>query len=253
MISLSLADAVAVVTGAASGIGRATASVLARADATVALVDRDREGLAETSSQITGAGGRCRSFYFDLIEWDKIPALVTHILAECGHIDILVNSAGISDGGRRLFDIEPDLWERVYTINLRSPFVLMQEVGRHMVARGRGGKIVNISSSSAFRADRFTAPVYASAKAALTHLTRVVAAELGPYDINVNAVVPGVTETPMTKGSPPEIVREGPLANHLQRVSQPEDVANAVLFLCVPESRQVTAQAIHTSAGNIIR
>jgi NAD(P)-dependent dehydrogenase (short-subunit alcohol dehydrogenase family) len=115
--------------------------------------------------------------------------------------------------------------------------------------------MVNISSSSAFRA-RQSLATYGAAKAGLVQLTRSAAADLGPYDINVNAVAPGLTATPMTAeyGDAEKLDREtieGPLANLLHRVSRPEDVAATILFLCLPASRQITGQTIHTSAGAI--
>ncbi len=113
-----------------------------------------------------------------------------------------------------------------------------------------------MSSSSAFRA-RQSIPPYGSSKAALVQLTRSAAADLGPHDINVNAVAPGVTATAMTKGvgdaeALRQMVIEGPLANLFQRVSEPSDVAAAILFLCQPASRQITGQTIHTSAGAVV-
>jgi NAD(P)-dependent dehydrogenase (short-subunit alcohol dehydrogenase family) len=125
-----------------------------------------------------------------------------------------------------------------------------------MIERGGGGRIINLSSSSAFRA-RNSPLAYASSKAALVQLTRSAAAELGPHDINVNAVAPGITATPMTQviGNAEALQRvasSGPLENLFHRVSQPEDVAAVILFLCLPASRQITGQTIHTSAGAVV-
>jgi NAD(P)-dependent dehydrogenase (short-subunit alcohol dehydrogenase family) len=125
-----------------------------------------------------------------------------------------------------------------------------------MIDRGGGGRIVNLSSSSAFRA-RNSPMAYATSKAALVQLTRSAAAELGRYDINVNAIAPGITATGMTQGfgdgaALERIASAGPLENLFHRVSQPEDVAAAVLFLCIPASRQITGQTIHTSAGAVV-
>jgi NAD(P)-dependent dehydrogenase (short-subunit alcohol dehydrogenase family) len=132
----------------------------------------------------------------------------------------------------------------------------MKHVARHMIDRGGGGRIVNLSSSSAFRA-RNSPMAYATSKAALVQLTRSAAAELGRYDINVNAIAPGITATGMTKGfgdaaALERVASAGPLENLFHRVSQPEDVAAAVLFLCIPASRQITGQTIHTSAGAVV-
>jgi NAD(P)-dependent dehydrogenase (short-subunit alcohol dehydrogenase family) len=115
---------------------------------------------------------------------------------------------------------------------------------------------VNLSSSAAFRGIASPA-VYAASKAAICGLTRAAAADLGPYDINVNAVAPGLTKTPMTAGIGDDaafqaVVSSGPMENLLHRPSEAEDVANVILFLCLPESRQITAQVLHTSAGIVL-
>lgn len=252
MIEISLPGQVALVTGAASGIGRATALALARADVATALVDRNTAGLRETAEAIGALGVACQPFAYDLADWRGLPRLVGAVLERFGRIDILVNVAGVSGGQRPMMQVDAEVWDEVYTINLRSPFILMQEVARHVIARGGGGKMVNVSSSSSFRA-AFAPPTYASAKAALNQLTRSAAAELAAHDINVNAVVPGLTNTPIIKGGiDPDKVNAGPLANLFKRISEPEDVAEAILFLCLPQSRQITGQMIHTSAGAVV-
>lgn len=256
MSGSELAGKVGLVTGAASGIGAATAKRLAGHGAAVALLDREPAGLARVVSEIERAGGKATAHRIDLAEIASIPAVVAQVLGAHGCIDFLVNAAGISgDEGEILTQSEAN-WDRVLAIDLKAPFRLIQEVGRHMVERGGGGRIVNVTSSSAHRARRVMAP-YGAAKAGLAQLTRTAAADLGRYDINVNAVAPGVTRTPMTAmiGGEAEfakVIAEGPLANLLGRASQPEDVADAIVYLCLPGSRQITGQTIHTSAGAVV-
>jgi NAD(P)-dependent dehydrogenase (short-subunit alcohol dehydrogenase family) len=210
----------------------------------------------ELAAEARALGRRAHFEEFDLTELERIPTLVERLLLDYGHVDILVNGAAITGqpAPMKFLEVGEETWDIVYTVNLKAPRMLMQEVGRAMVAAGRGGRIVNVTSSGVYRAQSL--PAYSSSKAALAQLTRIAAAELGEHDINVNSVVPGLTRTAMTMekydGDFDRAVREGPTANLLHRVSEPEDVAAAIVFLCLPESRQITAQAIHVSAGAIV-
>lgn len=255
-MSSELSGQVALVTGGASGIGRATVFALLQAGAAVAILDRDEAGTNAVAEQGRQVGGRTLALPVDLADTRQIPTAVAHVLQELGRIDILVNCAGVAGRFQSLLDLEEENWDFVHTVNLKAPLLLMKHVARHMVARGGGGRIVNISSSSAFRA-RNSPVAYASAKAALVQLTRSAAAELGPHNINVNAVAPGITDTGMTRAlgdseTLQRLASSGPLENLFHRVSQPEDVAAAILFLCLPGSRQITGQTIHTSAGAVV-
>jgi NAD(P)-dependent dehydrogenase (short-subunit alcohol dehydrogenase family) len=219
----ALAGLVALVTGAASGIGWATARLLAGLGAVVVALDRDAATLS----------ARCEA--------------VPHT--------VLVNAAGII--GKTVLTTSLEEWQRVLAIDLTAPFLLLQAVGRRMMANRRGGSIVNVGSSSAYRAVSSGA-AYGAAKAGLGSLTRSAAWEFGPHGVNVNLVAPGVTRTPVTEaafGGPDGMaaaVREGPLANLLRRVSEPADVAAVIGFLCLPGARQITGQVVHTSAGAIV-
>jgi NAD(P)-dependent dehydrogenase (short-subunit alcohol dehydrogenase family) len=245
-----LQDQVAIVTGGASGIGAATVKLLNDAGARVAIFDRSFAApIIET--------GDSDLFHvaIDLADASAIAPAVDAVLARWGRIDILVNNAGITGPRAALLDFDPAVWDQVFAVDVKAPFLLIQQVGRHMVARGDGGRIVNVSSSSAYRA-LMSEPAYGSAKAALSQLTRIAAAQLGPHDINVNTVAPGVTATPLVAAALgedlDEHMRSGPLANLLQRISQPEDVAAVIVFLCTQASRQITAQTLHVSAGAIV-
>jgi NAD(P)-dependent dehydrogenase (short-subunit alcohol dehydrogenase family) len=247
---------VAVVTGGASGIGRATAIDLAAKGASVAVLDKEPVGAKATVDQIEGSGGTATFFEVDFSDASAIPAVINNVLGWGQRIDILVNSAGAS-GPASLLEMTEAAWDFMLAVNLKAPVMLMKEVARHMVARGGGGRIVNLSSSAAFRAAGPNAPHYAASKAALSAVTRVAAGELGPHGINVNAVAPGLTKTPMTQGIGDDqaylrAASEGPLANLLGRASEASDVAGVITFLCLPESCQITAQTIHTSAGLVV-
>ena len=250
-----LAGQVALVTGAGGGIGGAAAEQLAAAGAFVVVVDVDADGAAKTTARITAAGGGSEARTVDLTDLDALPGLVEDIVGRHGRIDILVNAAGITGHPEPtgFFDTSAATWERVVLVDAQVPFVLMQLVGRRMIDAGRGGRIVNITSSGAFRAKAL--PAYSAAKAALGQLTRTAAVELAPHGVTVNNVAPGLTRTKIVEGLRSDLesaVREGPNANLNHRVGEPADVAAAVLFLCLPTSRQVIAQTIHTSAGAIV-
>jgi len=252
----ALEGKVAAVTGGGSGIGRATVLALARAGARTAVIDRDAEGAEGVVEEAKRAGVDAKAFVVDLADRDAIAPLVDVVLQRFERIDILVNAAGISAAPHSAIDFSDEAYDAVMHINLRAPFLLTRAIGNHMIDRGGGGRIVNVSSSAAFRATASPA-IYAASKAGLCGLTRSAAADLGLHDINVNAVAPGMTKTPMTAGLGDDdvyeaIVSRGPLENLLHRVSEAEDVANVILFLCLPESRQITGQVLHTSAGNVV-
>ena len=251
-----LEDQVAAVTGGASGIGFATVSALARAGARVAILDRDEAGSNRAVEEAYAAGSVGRAFLLDLRDTRAITAAVDAVVEAFGRIDILVNSAGITGGRHTSTNFSDEAFESVMATNLRAPAVMIRAVGQHMMQRGGGGRIISLSSSAAFRATSAPA-LYASSKAAITGLTRAAAADLGPFGVNVNSVAPGMTKTPMTAGIGDDeayvrIVSAGPLENLLHRPSEAEDVANVILFLCLPESRQITGQVLHTSAGLVV-
>lgn len=251
-MSDALSGQAAIVTGGASGIGRATVAALLNDGAAVAVLDRDEAGAAASAEQ----GEQAFALPVDLADTARIPGAVARVIERLGKIDALVNCAGVTGRFQSLLDMEEDNWDFVQTVNLKAAMLMMKHVAKHMIERGGGGRIVNISSSSAFRA-RQSPIAYACSKAALVQLTRSAAAELGPHNINVNAIAPGITATGMTKvigdaAALEKVASSGPLENLFHRVSQPEDVAAAILFLCQPGSRQITGQTLHTSAGAVV-
>lgn len=250
-----LAGQRAIVTGGASGIGSAAAELLAAQGAEVVIVDKDSAKEGAT----TAAGGRLIAKQFDLSRSREIPDLVAGIIADHGPIDILVNCAGIVSN-MLVLETEEEEWDRVYAVNLKAPFLFIRSVAADMIRAGIQGRIVNVTSSSAHTAERAPAS-YASSKAALTQLTRTCAAQFGAHGINVNCVAPGFTLTPLLQkafgeddlAKLAELVAAGaPFQNLLGRPSMPADVAESILFLTLPASRQITGQTIHTSAGAIL-
>jgi NAD(P)-dependent dehydrogenase (short-subunit alcohol dehydrogenase family) len=251
-----LAGQVAVVTGATSGIGLVSAVELFRLGARLACPVRKSSVTDELDAAFARAGGSYLPVIADLSDVADVRAIVPQVLEQLGSVDVLVNSAGVADTTPFL-EQTLESFEAVVALDLRAPFLLSQDAGRAMIAGGRGGRIVNLSSSSAFRA-QLIGPAYASAKGGLNALTRTMAGALGPYGITVNAVVPGLTNTRMARVNFPDeeamaaAVAEGPLRNLLGRVTEAEDVAAAVVFLCTPAARQITGQMIHVSAGAVV-
>jgi len=248
----SLAGRTAFVTGAASGIGQVIARLLREEGARLILVDRNPDGLAPWAGDPA-----VKTMVVDLADREAVVRCAAEAIALGWGIDCLVNAAGITGAGRDILNTTLEDWELVHAVDSTAPFLLMREIGRHMVERGQGGRIVNVTSSSAHRAAGVM-PAYGAAKSSLMQLTRVAAAQLGPHGINVNAVAPGLTRTPMLAQTIDDeqlakAMVSGPMSNLLQRPSEPEDIAAVVLFLCQPASRQITAQTIHVSAGAIIQ
>ena len=252
-MALPLSGRVALITGGASGIGAATVTALADLGADIAVFDRSLPPSGLPGEPVDRP--RITRYELDLGQEERIALAVQEVLAAFGRIDILVNCAAINGKPAPTAGLEltAAVWREIFAVNVTAPLLLMQEVARHMIRRGHGGRIVNVTSSSAHRAE--SPPAYASSKAALTQLTRSMAAELAEHDINVNNVAPGATRTPfggVDDAILEERVRTGPTANLLRRVSEPRDVAAAIVFLCLPESRQITAQTIHTSGGLVV-
>jgi NAD(P)-dependent dehydrogenase (short-subunit alcohol dehydrogenase family) len=251
-MSAQLSGQAAIVTGAASGIGRAAAVALAAEGASVAVLDRDAGVAEEVAGGLpSGMAAAC-----DLARPEEIGPAVDRVAAAFGRLDLLVNCAGVLGPRTPLAGVTAEAWDAVHAVNVRGAVLVTQAVVPHLLRGGRGGRIVNVSSAAAHRAGAFSLP-YASSKGALEAVTRVLAGELAPHDINVNAVAPGITATAIygpddTDEARTARARQGTSANLFGRFSDPEDIAAAILFLCSPGSRQVTGQVVHVSAGAIV-
>jgi 3-oxoacyl-[acyl-carrier protein] reductase len=243
---------VAVVTGAAQGIGAATALRLASEGATVAVVDLTEERAKGTAEEIRAAGGTALAVGLDVADAGAVDAAIDGIVAELGKIDILVNNAGVTRDNL-VFKMTEEDWDVVLDVNLKSVFLLCKSVQRHMVP-ARAGKIVNLSSISA--GGNRGQVNYSAAKAGIQGATAALSIELGPYGINVNAVAPGYVATPMTDATaeriglaPEEMQKSAAAQIPLRRVATPEDIAAVVTFLASEDANYVTGQTIYASGG----
>ena len=241
---------VAVVTGAARGIGAATASRFAEEGAAVAVLDLD-----ETSAAATAAGlgaERALGVGCDVADAPSVQAAVARVVEELGGVDVLVNNAGVTRDNL-LFKMTEDDWDAVMGVHLRGAFLMSREVQKHMVA-ARYGRILSLSSVSAL-GNRGQAN-YSAAKMGLQGFTRTLALELGPFGITVNAVAPGFIVTDMTDdtarrvGVEPEDYRKGAAAlTPVRRVGYPADIAAAAAFLCSEEASFITGQTLYVDGG----
>ncbi|MEO1063682.1 MAG: SDR family NAD(P)-dependent oxidoreductase [Actinomycetota bacterium] len=249
---MSLDGQVAVVTGAASGIGRASAIRLAADGAELALLDIDERGLAETAAQIEADGGRAVPVRVDLLERDEIRAAFDAVRAELGAVTILHNNAGgaASDGIRTFRKSTHEQWDRMTALNLRQAVDCTREVINPMV-EARYGRIINTSSEMAFRT-ALGMTDYTAAKAGLLGFTRSLANEVGSYGVTVNAVCPGATRTPLAESMGEERLAQTLSQIPLGRLGEPEEIAHAVSFFASPGASYVTGEHLLVTGGRTV-
>lgn len=243
---------VALVTGARQGIGRAIAVGLARDGADVAIVDvaaSVSDGIAGVVAEIEALGRRALALEADVADFANAQRVVRQVIEVLGQLDILVNNAGINRDAV-LWKMTEEQWDAVIDVDLKGSFNYLRAVAPIFKEQGHG-KIVNITSINGLRG-KFGQANYAAAKAGIVGLTKTAARELGRYNVNVNAVAPGLTETEMMLNAP-ESVRQQALAETvLGRLAAPEDIANVVVFLCSERARHITGEVIKVDGGQYI-
>ncbi|MVO89665.1 SDR family oxidoreductase [Streptomyces sp. p1417] len=241
----------AFVTGAAGGIGRATAVLLAEAGAEVHCADRDAQGLTGTATRVAADGGKAVTYTVDVTDRRQVDRAVAEAAESAGRLDVMAAIAGIMHSSTVLETSDEDL-DRVLAVKFKGVLYACQAAARTMIATGAGGSIVTMASG-AVDASRPGLLCYASAKAAVVQLTKTLATEAGPYGIRVNAVAPGWIRTPMThrhdraarEAVEATLARRSPLG----RVGEPDDVAHAVLHLASDASAFTTGQILRPNGG----
>jgi 3-oxoacyl-[acyl-carrier protein] reductase len=250
---MRLRGKVAIITGGSRGIGRATALAFGREGANVVVNFRKNpEKAQEVVEQLQGMGRNALSFEADVSNISAVEAMVEATLRELGTIHILVNNAGITLRKGIQETSEKD-WDRVMAVNLKGSYNCLRAVGKHMMER-RYGKIVNISSADGVGVANTKNVAYACSKAAVVQLTKTAALELGRYNINVNCIAPGLTETDIIREERTEeevraIIEQTKKLTVLQRIAKPEDIANVAVFLSSDESSFITGKIILADGG----
>lgn len=248
----SLAGRTALVTGASRGIGRAISLGFAEHGADLVLASRRREGLEAVAKEIEALGRQARVIPVNMSDADGIAALVAELERDAVAIDVLVNNAGANPLMAPLIDLPLEAWRKVLDVNLTGPFLLTQAIAKGMVARGRGA-VINIASNGGVSATPGIG-AYCTAKAALIHLTRCFATELGPRGVRVNAIAPGLIETRMaqaliqSEAGYPEFLKRNPLRRH----GQPEEIAGVALMLASDAGSYVHGEVIVVDGGSTI-
>ena len=246
-----LDGAVAVVTGGASGIGRATAHAFAAAGACVAIVDSDGTEAAAAAEELAAAGARCWSIAADVSDEHAVDRLVADIVAREGRVDVLVNNAGAVIR-RPTVELPLADWEKVVAVNMTGVFLCSRAVARHMIGAGRGGAIVSTGSIMSLSGGGLYPNIsYQTTKGALVNMTRALAVEWARHGIRVNAVAPTWTRTKFIAPllADPALMAKIHAMTPLGRLAEPEEVAAAILFLASPAASMITGVTLPVDGG----
>ncbi|MDZ4370085.1 MAG: glucose 1-dehydrogenase [Phenylobacterium sp.] len=244
---------VALVTGAASGLGAESARRMAREGATVVLTDLDEAGGRKVADEILAAGGRAAFHLHDVTDEARWAEIVAWTVDEVGRIDVLVNSAGVGSGGEAILEATLEGWRRITSINLDGTFLGIRHVAPVMAAAGRGS-IINLSSILG-KVGLPGAAAYCASKGAVLMLTKAVALELAPAGVRVNSVHPGFIETPMVRNAFRESENENEMRDMIVsrhamgRLGAPREIADAIVFLASDESSFMTGSEVVVDGG----
>ncbi len=242
-----LKDKVAVITGGANGLGKATAILFSEHGAKVVIVDINQEAGDQVVVEITGKGGIACFEKTDISNSAEVNKMMEKVVAKHGGIDILINNAGILADAQLVKMTEED-WDRVIDINLKGIFLCGQATAKVMIEKGNGGVIINTSSVVGIYGN-FGQSNYVASKAGVIGLTKTWARELGKYNIRVNAVAPGFIETDIIKDMPEKIINYMKEKVYLKKMGEPEDIANAFLFLASDMGKYVNGTVLSVDGG----
>ena len=257
---MTLAGKVALVTGAGSGIGRACALALADAGAAIVAADINAASAAATAEMVAQGQKRAVAVTADVGDLGQIDAMVKQAMAAFGQIDILINNAGVTRSAY-IMDVTEADWDRIHRVNAKGVFFCLQRVAQEMIPR-RTGRIINTASIAGKGFAGTSNAAYAASKGAVISLTYTAAQQLARHDINVNAICPGITRTPLVsamlaqrsadRGIPMEdIERDFTSGIPLGRTNDPEDMAAMAVFLAGPGGRNITGQTYNVDCGII--
>jgi NAD(P)-dependent dehydrogenase (short-subunit alcohol dehydrogenase family) len=244
---------VALITGASSGIGRATAKAFAAKGASVVVAARRQEELASLVTEIEARGGKATAVRTDVSDARDVNRMVAHAIDTCGRLDYAVNNAGIEGRFAGITDLAEEDWDRVLDINLKGTFLCLKYEARAMLDCGNGGAIVNVGSINSFLGFP-SGSAYVASKHGLIGLTTSVSAELAPQGIRVNLVCPGIIDTPMhhraRKLLGDEVYDTAVIPSlHLRRAGRPEEIARSIVFLCSDEASYITGTTLTPDGG----
>ena len=248
---LRLDGAVAVVTGGAGGIGRAAAIALASAGATVVIADLDGAASEAIVIEITERGGRALAIPTDVSDETAVDASFGEVVTREGSVDVLVNNAGIAIR-RPATELALADWDKVIAVNMTGAFLCARAAARHMIARGKGGVIVNVASIMGLSGGGLYPNVsYQASKGAVVNMTRALAIEWAPRGIRVNAVAPTYVRTRLTAPllDDPDMIARTEAMTPLKRLAEPEEVAAAICFLASPAASMITGHVLPVDGG----
>lgn len=248
-MNFDVADKVVIITGGSRGIGRAMALAFADAGAKVVVASRKQEGVDAVAAEIASRGGTALTVAAHMGQEEAVSALVKRVVEVFGGVDVAINNAATNPHFGPILTATPSLWDKILDVNLRGPFFLCQQVAPIMEKQG-GGVIINVASTAGIRPSTGLG-IYGVSKAGLIMLTKVLAVELGPSNIRVNAIAPGVIKTRFSRAlwEAEVIAQTVQGATPLGRLGEPEDIVGAALYLASPLSSYVNGEVLLIDGG----